>query len=422
MLAARPAEHVQRGQRGLDAETVARWTTAVEAERTRADPPRDFPTLPELPAGRYTDPAFFALEREALFKRGWVYAGQTDQLPAAGSWFQRRVTGVALLVVRGEDGQVRAFYNTCRHRGAPVAREESGCARNASFTCGYHGWTYALDGRLKSIIDRRDFGAADLECRNLVPVRCETYGSFVFVCEDPEAEPLARFLAPVSRFFDHLPMGELKLVYRRTVELAGNYKVVLENFLEAYHFRMLHQHTVHRIYDGRGTHVHLWDHGHSMMLTPNRRADWRDPGAVGMPEMARATSIERDYNPSYNVFPNLIVPINASGIPCVAIWPVDIGRSQIEVFWVAPGWGDGPRPALWDTRIANFDRIVDEDVSFVEPIQASLGSRGFTGVPLNYQERRIYHWNEELDRRIGVDRIPPQLRVAPVLGRYVERD
>ena len=178
MQAARSA---QRTPRGLDAETVARWTTAVEAERTRDEPPRDFPALPELPAGRYTDPAFFALEREALFKRGWVYAGHTDQLPTMGSWFQRRVTGVALLVVRGEDGGIRAFYNTCRHRGAPVAREESGCARHGSFTCGYHGWTYALDGRLKSITDRRDFGAADLECRNLVPVRCETYGSFVFV-------------------------------------------------------------------------------------------------------------------------------------------------------------------------------------------------------------------------------------------------
>jgi phenylpropionate dioxygenase-like ring-hydroxylating dioxygenase large terminal subunit len=206
------------------------------------------------------------------------------------------------------------------------------------------------------------------------------------------------------------------------VELAGNYKVVLENFLEAYHFRLLHQNTVHRIYDGRATSVHLFDKGHSMMLTPNRRAGWVDPGAVGMPEMRTATTIERDHNPSYSVFPNLILPINASGIPCVAIWPLSIDRSMIEVLWFAPSWGDGPRPALWDTRIANFDRIVDEDVSFVEPIQASLNSRGFRSVPLNYQERRIYHWNEELDRRIGSERIPAHLRVTPVMGPLIERD
>jgi hypothetical protein len=140
-----------------------------------------------------------------------------------------------------------------------------------------------------------------------------------------------------------------------------------------------------------------------------------------MPEMTGSTTIERDHNPSYSVFPNLILPISSSGIPAVAIWPLAIDRSMIEVLWFAPGWGDEPRPALWDTRIANFDRIVDEDVSFVGPIQASINSRGFRSVPLNYQERRIYHWNEELDRRIGVERIPVPLRVAPVLDAYVER-
>jgi phenylpropionate dioxygenase-like ring-hydroxylating dioxygenase large terminal subunit len=209
-------------------------------------------------------------------------------------------------------------------------------------------------------------------------------------------------------------------VHRRTVELDGNYKVVLENFLEAYHFRLLHQHTTHRIFDAAGTSVHLWRRGHSMMLTPNRRANWVDPGTIGMPEMATATTIERDYNPSYNLFPNMILPIAATGIPCVVIWPIGIARTSMEVIWFAPDWGGGPRDPLWETRIANFDRIVDEDVAFVAPIQESITSPGFKGVPLNYQERRIYHWHEELDRRVGVDRIAPQLRVAPKLDALVE--
>lgn len=409
-------------QRGLDAETIKNWTAAAQAERGRNEPPDGFPVLPELPAARYTDPAFFALEKETLFKRGWVYAGHTDQVPEVGSYFVRHVTGAPILVIRGEDRNIRAFYNTCRHRGAPVARDAAGCARNKALTCGYHGWTYRLDGSLLAVTDQRDFGSIDLACHALVPVRCSVYGSFIFVSEDPQAEPFEQFLEPIARFFRHLPMDELKLVSRREVELAGNYKVVLENFLEAYHFRMLHRNTVHRIFDSHATHVHLWEHGHSMMLTPNRHADWKDPGAIGMPEMAGATTIERDYNPSYNVFPNLILPISSSGIPAVAIWPLAIDRSMIEVLWFAPSWGEGPRPALWDTRIANFDRVVDEDVSFVEPIQASINSRGFRSVPLNYQERRIYHWNEELDRRIGVEQIASSLRVAPVLGPYVERN
>jgi hypothetical protein len=92
------------------------------------------------------------------------------------------------------------------------------------------------------------------------------------------------------------------------------------------------------------------------------------------------------------------------------------------VVWFAPDWGGGERHPLWEARIANFDRIVDEDISFVEPIQESITSPGFRGVPLNYQERRIYHWHEELDRRIGVERVPEHLRVTPLLDGWIERD
>lgn len=412
---------VHKGRRGLDAETIARWKVGVAEERERRQPPANFPQLPDLPAGRYSDPAFFELMRDTLLKRGWVYAGHTDQLPDAGSFFVRRQTGAPILVVRGEDRRIRAFYNTCRHRGAPVARVDAGSA-NGTFTCGYHGWTYRLDGTLKAVTDVRDFAGLDPSCRNLVPVRCESFGNFIFVCEDPEVETLADFLEPVARYFRHLPLHELQLVHERTIELRGNFHVVLENFLEAYHFRLLHQKTTHRIFDASGTSVHLWEHGHSMMLTPNRRPDWVDPGTIGMPEMVTATTIERDHNPSYNVFPNMILPISASGIPCVVMWPLTIDRTLMEVMWFAPDAGGGERDPLWDTRIANFDRILDEDILFVEPIQASLTSAGFRGVPLNYQERRIYHWHEELDRRIGVERIAPHLRVAPMLGDFVECD
>jgi len=350
--------------RGLDPETIERWKAGVAAERGRRAPPASFPRLPDIPGGRYTDPAFYELEREALLKRGWVYAGHADQLPEVA-----------------DAGQA-----------------------TRSFTCGYHGWTYLLDGTLASVPDARDFAGLDLSCRSLVPVRCGQLGNFIFVCEDAKAEPLATFLEPVARFFRHLPLDELRLVHRRAIELDGNYKVVLENFLEAYHFRLLHQQTTHRIFDAAGTSVHLWRNGHSMMLTPNRRANWVDPGTIGMPEMATATTIERDHNPSYSV----------------AIWPIGLGRTMMEVLWFAPDWGGGDRDPLWETRIANFDRIVDEDVSFVAPIQASISSPGFKGVPLSYQERRIYHWHEELDRRIGVERIPVHLRIEPMLGALIE--
>ena len=241
---------------GLDPAAVDRWKCAVAAERDRRGPPAGFPRLPDIPAGRYSDPAFFELELDALYRRCWVYAAHTDELPEPGSYRVIRRTGAPILVIRGDDGVVRAFYNTCRHRGAPVVRDDAGQA-GSTLVCGYHAWSYRRDGTLKAVTDPRDFVDLRPECLGLVPVRCERYGSFVFVNEDPDAEPLAQYLAPIARFFRHLPMHELKLVHRRPIEIAGNFKVVLENFLEAYHFRLIHQHTTHRIFDHQGTSVQI---------------------------------------------------------------------------------------------------------------------------------------------------------------------
>jgi hypothetical protein len=111
-----------------------------------------------------------------------------------------------------------------------------------------------------------------------------------------------------------------------------------------------------------------------MMLSPNRRDDWVDPGALGMPEMASSTAIERHHNPSYCLFPNLIIPVSPTGMPCVAVWLKSVRTSSMEVLWFASDWGGGPREPLWETRIANFDRIVDEDIQFAEPMQETMES------------------------------------------------
>ena len=317
-----------------------------------------------------------------------LYAGHTDQLPEPGSFFLWEYGSAPIVIMRGDDGEIRGFYNTCRHRGAPVVRAQAGRAA-ATLVCGDHGWSYDRQGKLRGVTERRDWAPFDLNCYSLSPVRCESLGNWIFVCEDAAVEPLASFLAPAARYFKHLPLHKLRLVNRRCFEVACNSKVLIDNFLEAYHFRLLHPKTSDRIFDNLATSIHLWRNGHSIMLSPNRREDWVDPGTVGMPEMAEATAIERHHNPSYCLFPNLIMPISPSGMPCVTIWPRTVRTSAMEVLWFAPSWGEGSRPLLWDTRIANFDRIVDEDIQFAEPMQKTIESPGFRGVPLNYQERRI---------------------------------
>ena len=158
------------------------------------------------------------------------------------------------------------------------------------------------------------------------------------------------------------------------------------------------------------------------MVTPNRRPDWVDPGTKGMPRVDTATVISANNNPSFNFYPNLVVPVDPAGCPFLLFWPTGVDSMRIECHWFAPDHDPADPHPLWPTRIANFDRILDEDLQFAEKIQKSVESPGFRGMTLNYQERRIYHWHEELDRRIaaaGIE-LPHDLRVEPMLERYHE--
>ena len=402
----------------MDAATVQRFLDGMKYEAERTAPPPDFPRLPDIPGGRYVDPAFLALERQYLWQKSWLYACHIDELPSPGSFLLLRRTGSPILVVRGKDDVVRAFYNTCRHRGGPIVRSEKGCAQG--FVCGYHGWSYSLDGTLLNLRDKRDFVGLDTSARGLRPIRCERFFNWIFISEDSQAEPLADHLAPFEEYFRQFQPAEWRFVAKEARDVNCNVKVLLDAFLEVYHLKSIHQSTVDRFLDHRGTTIALYRRGHSLMVTPNRRPDWVDPGTVGMRRIETATVVSSRNNASFNFFPNLVVPVDPSGCPFLLFWPTSDTTMRIECHWFAPDWGGGPPADLWKVRIANFDRILDEDLQFAGAIQESVMSRGFTGIPLNYQERRIYHWHAELDRRIGAERIPEALRVPPLLDEFVE--
>lgn len=398
-------------------EAMARLRDGMRYEFERTAAPADFPTLPLVPAGRYTDPEFLALEMEHMWKKAWVYACHLDEIPEPGHFLLFSRLGSPILIVHGKDGVVRAFYNTCAHRGAPLVKDASGKAEG--LVCQYHGWTYGLDGRLLNLRDKRDFRALDLSCHGLASVRCERMGNFIFVNEDRDATPLLEHLGHIPWYFSELKPEQTRFVHKKSYHVKCNVKVLLDAFLEVYHLKSIHQNTVDRFLDHRGTTITLWPHGHSFMFTPNRRPDWEDPGTKGMPKVEGVSETIARNNPSFMGYPNLVTPVADSGIPFILFWPCGPREMEIEVVWFSPDTGGEPLSPLWETRIANFERILYEDTQFAEYIQQSVESPGFRGLTLNYQERRIYHWHEELDRRIGPKNIPERLRVAQVLAPFV---
>jgi len=402
----------------MDSTTVRRFLEGMKYEAARTAPPEGFPRLPDIPAGRYVDPDFLRLEREYLWKKSWLYVCHTEQIAQPGSFVVIRRTGAPIIIVRGKDDVIRAFYNTCRHRGGPLVKSDSGCSEG--FVCGYHGWTYGLDGRLLNLRDKRDFVGLDLAERALIAVRCERFFNWVFINEDPQAAPLAEHFQPFTEHFEQFQPLEWRFVAQQGFDVECNVKVLMDAFLEVYHLKSIHTNTVDRFLDHRGTTIALYRNGHSLMVTPNRRPDWVDPGTRGMRRIESATEVSARNNPSFNFFPNLVTPVDPTGAPFLLFWPVSNTSMRIECHWFAPDWGAGAAPDLWGVRIANFERILHEDLQFAAAIQQSMLSPGFRGMPLNYQERRIYHWHEELDRRIGPERIAPELRVQPLLERYQE--
>ena len=192
-----------------------------------------------LPFDWYSDPAVLRLERERIFARAWQYAGRADQVAEPGAFFTCDLGGVPVVVVRGKDGELRAFFNVCRHRGSLVCEGEG---RRETLQCPYHAWTYDLDGSLRAAPRSDREPGFDKDGLGLVPVSVGSWGPFVFVNPDGDAAPLADTLGglPALVAAAGLDVDALRFLKRSTSEYEANWKVCSENFLECYHCQVAH--------------------------------------------------------------------------------------------------------------------------------------------------------------------------------------
>ncbi len=194
-----------------------------------------------IPAPWYFDKRIEELERNSVFAANWQVVGRLDQVRERGEYFTIDVNGEPLIVVRSEDGILRAFYNVCRHHAAAVVPEEQGCAKQ--FRCPYHGWTYGNDGALKGMVEFDgvcNFNRAD---NGLVPVPLDSWENFIFVNLDGAARPLLEFLGKVPELVAPLKLSEnLHYFDRRIYTLNCNWKVYVDNYLDGgYHVPHAHK-------------------------------------------------------------------------------------------------------------------------------------------------------------------------------------
>jgi choline monooxygenase len=193
-----------------------------------------------IPAAWYTDKRMADLELQNVFARNWQAVGRVSQLEKQGQYVTATVAAEPIVVVRGSDGKLRAFYNVCRHHAMTVMNEA--CGQAEQMRCPYHGWTYNLEGELRGMTEFdgvRNFERSD---NGLVPVLVETWENFVFVNLDLQAAPLREFLGKLAGLAKPLDFGALKFVERRSYVQNCNWKVYVDNFLDGgYHVPHMHK-------------------------------------------------------------------------------------------------------------------------------------------------------------------------------------
>lgn len=201
------------------------------------EPDRSF----TIPARWYFDPEIYEREKAAIFERNWWLAGHVSRLREPGDYLMTRVFEQEVMIVRGRDGEIRAFYNVCQHRGHELVKDSAGRIKNL-MVCPYHAWAYDLDGSLVRARNTEDLPGFDKCNFALAPVRVETFMGFVFVNLDPDAAPLGPQTEGLEdEVRSYMPrLDKLTYACRYEYRIKANWKVVLDNFLECYHCHPAH--------------------------------------------------------------------------------------------------------------------------------------------------------------------------------------
>jgi choline monooxygenase len=366
------------------------------------DPP-GIATATTLPAAWYSDPAFFEHERQRVFRRGWVCAGVTDELPVPGAWSARTVGGVPVLLVRDRDGELRGFLNVCRHRAAPLCDDEGS---GSVIRCPYHAWLYRHDGslaRAHGIGDPEGFDVADY---SLKPVAVATWRRLVFV---DLANPDARLdLGPLADAVDACPFEAMELVLSESDDRSFNWKALLENYSENYHTPFVHPEidtTSTEDYPmvSDGVVLYAWDR----LRRPGTADDEQIrstllPGEPGW-ERLFAADTERPYDVgSYlTVWPNAMINVFPDAVLVMWMEPTGANSTRVErrLFALA-----GRTPEAL-TAILDAHRLVHEqDVDICLAVQRSHDAGlDADGVLATFEERGVYFIHQQLKAALAAD-------------------
>jgi choline monooxygenase len=348
-----------------------------------------------LPSSLYTESAAFAAEKELIFGRTWQVVGRRDQVKNSGDYFTTELVGEPLLIVRGADGKVRGFYNVCRHRAGPPAE---GYGSRKLFRCGYHGWTYGLDGSLISATEIEGVEGFRPEDFALIPVRVEEWFNLIFVNLDEHARPLRDSLGDLPKQAGKFHFEGMKLFERRTYEMKCNWKTYVDNYLEGYHLPSVHP-GLNRELDYSAYVVESYAK-YVRQFSPIRGAQPGDMTA------RRYTETREDLTTDYFwIFPNWMLNCYPDNVSLNIVVPVAPERSLAIFEWYLPEKDHGSPAAKASVEFS--DQIQIEDVGICEIVQKNLRSRSYSRGRFSVKQEKGVHAFHRMYAEAMKDNQPP---------------
>ena len=317
-----------------------------------------------IPAPWYVDARIAELEAQTVFSRTWQMVGRTEQVEKPGQFVTASIAGEPIVVVRGNDGVLRGFYNVCRHHAAAVVTEP--CGQASILHCPYHGWNYGLDGSLKGMPEFDGVKNFERQQNGLVPVKADVWEKFVFVNLDPQAAPLNEFLGGLVKRVAPLSVTKLHYFDSRTYDIHCNWKVFVDNYLDGgYHVPQLHK--------GLSS---VLDYKEYTIENEDRYCLQSSPMVAGNEDAATASTRQGDRAWYFWQYPNLMINCYEGYMDTNLVLPLDVDHCRVIFDFYFSDTSEARREYN-EQSVAVGAGVQDEDLGICEAVQRGLKSRAY---------------------------------------------
>jgi Rieske 2Fe-2S family protein len=348
-----------------------------------------------LPGRYYVSEDIFRAEAERIFCERWVCVGRAAQIANPGAYVLAQIAGESIIVVRGRDGAIRAFFNVCRHRGTRICTEQRG-QFTGSIQCPYHAWTYGLDGQLIAARHMRETPGFDQQDYPLHVAAIAEWEGFLFLNLSARPEPFERAFAPLIDKFTRWHLSELCLAGQVEYDVQANWKMIVQNYSECYHCSLIHPELVqlssptsgrNDLTEGPflGGYMDMYESVGSMTVD----------GRTRQPPLGEVAGADLNHVYYYSIFPNMLLSLHPDYAMAHTLWPQGPGRTKIVCEWyfdshtvTQPGFDASDAIGFWD--ITNR-----QDWRVCELSQLGVGSRAYTPGPYAHAESLLHAFDVE---------------------------